>query len=168
MVPHSSILAWKIPWTEDPGWLQYIGSKRVRHDCSDYFFTHVFIVTLNYFLLVFYSSLFLFSLLLSPYYLTIFSVMFGSLSFFFCVFIMLYYRLLVSGYHEVHRYVVYFNLMISKVQTHFDNRTFLVPTLGFMFLMSFYIFCVYVYLLNTYCGQRWFYYFCVLTSLVAL
>ena len=64
-----------------------------------------------------YSSLFLFSLLLSPYYLTIFSVMFGSLSFFFCIFIMLYYRLLVSGYHEVHRYVVYFNLMISKVQS---------------------------------------------------
>ena len=30
---HSSILAWRIPWTEEPGELQYMGSKRVRHDC---------------------------------------------------------------------------------------------------------------------------------------
>ena len=29
---HSSILAWKIPWTEERGWLQSIGSQRVRHD----------------------------------------------------------------------------------------------------------------------------------------
>ena len=29
---HSSILAWRIPWTEDPGRLQYMGSQRVR--CS--------------------------------------------------------------------------------------------------------------------------------------
>ena len=29
---HSSILAWKIPWTEEPGGLQSIGSRRVRHD----------------------------------------------------------------------------------------------------------------------------------------
>ena len=28
---HSRILAWKIPWTEDPGGLQSIGSQRVRH-----------------------------------------------------------------------------------------------------------------------------------------
>ena len=32
MATHSSILAWKIPWTEDPGRLQYMGSQRVRHD----------------------------------------------------------------------------------------------------------------------------------------
>ena len=31
----SSILAWKIPWTEEPGGLQSIGSKRVRHDSRD-------------------------------------------------------------------------------------------------------------------------------------
>ena len=30
--PHSSILAWKIPWTEEPGRLQSMGSQRVRHD----------------------------------------------------------------------------------------------------------------------------------------
>ena len=30
--PHSSILAWRIPWTEEPGWLQSVGSRRVRHD----------------------------------------------------------------------------------------------------------------------------------------
>ena len=29
---HSSILAWKIPWTEKPGGLQSIGSQRVGHD----------------------------------------------------------------------------------------------------------------------------------------
>ena len=32
MVTHSSILAWRIPWTEEPGRLQSIGSQRVRHD----------------------------------------------------------------------------------------------------------------------------------------
>ena len=29
---HSSVLAWKIPWTEGPGGLQSMGSRRVRHD----------------------------------------------------------------------------------------------------------------------------------------
>ena len=32
MVTHSSILDWKIPWTEEPGGLQSLGSQRVRHD----------------------------------------------------------------------------------------------------------------------------------------
>ena len=32
MLAHSSILAWKIPWTEEPGGLQSIGSQRVRLD----------------------------------------------------------------------------------------------------------------------------------------
>ena len=32
---HSSILAWRIPWTEEPGRLQSIGLHRVRHDSSD-------------------------------------------------------------------------------------------------------------------------------------
>ena len=32
MAPHSSTLAWKIPWTEEPGRLQSLGSLRVRHD----------------------------------------------------------------------------------------------------------------------------------------
>ena len=32
---HSSILAWRIPWTKKPGWLQSIGSQRVRQDWSD-------------------------------------------------------------------------------------------------------------------------------------
>ena len=32
MVPHSSILAWKIPWTEEPGRLQSMGLQRVGHD----------------------------------------------------------------------------------------------------------------------------------------
>ena len=32
MVPHSSPLAWKIPWTEEPDGLQFMGSQRVRHE----------------------------------------------------------------------------------------------------------------------------------------
>ena len=32
MATHSSILAWKIPWTEKPGRLWFMGSQRVRHD----------------------------------------------------------------------------------------------------------------------------------------
>ena len=32
MATHSSILAWKIPWSEDPGRLQSIGLQTVRHD----------------------------------------------------------------------------------------------------------------------------------------
>ena len=32
MAPHSSILAWKIPWTEEPGGLQFMGSLRVGYD----------------------------------------------------------------------------------------------------------------------------------------
>ena len=32
MATHSSILAWKMPWTEEPGRLQSMGSQRVRHD----------------------------------------------------------------------------------------------------------------------------------------
>ena len=29
---HSSILAWRIPWTEEPGGLQFIGSQRLGYD----------------------------------------------------------------------------------------------------------------------------------------
>ena len=32
MATHSSIIAWKIPWTEEPGRLQSMGSQRVGHD----------------------------------------------------------------------------------------------------------------------------------------
>jgi len=32
MVTHSSILAWRIPWTEEHGRLQSMGSQRVRHN----------------------------------------------------------------------------------------------------------------------------------------
>ena len=39
MAPHSSTLAWKIPWTEEPGRLQSLGSLRVGHDWSDFTFT---------------------------------------------------------------------------------------------------------------------------------
>ena len=41
MAPHSSALAWKISWTEEPGRLQSTGSLRVGHD-SDFIFTFHF------------------------------------------------------------------------------------------------------------------------------
>ena len=34
MATHSSILAWEISWTEEPGGLQSMGSQRVRHDLA--------------------------------------------------------------------------------------------------------------------------------------
>ena len=34
MATHSSILAWRIPWTEEPGGLPSIGSQRVGHDLA--------------------------------------------------------------------------------------------------------------------------------------
>ena len=39
MATHSSILAWRIPWTEEPGGLQSIGSQKFKHD----FCTHIYI-----------------------------------------------------------------------------------------------------------------------------
>ena len=35
MAPHSNTLAWKIPWTEEPGGVPSMGSHRVRHDWSN-------------------------------------------------------------------------------------------------------------------------------------
>ena len=40
MATHSCILAWRIPWTEEPGGLQSMGSHRVGHDWSDWACTH--------------------------------------------------------------------------------------------------------------------------------
>ena len=40
MATHSSILAWRILWTEEPDWLLSIGSHRVGHDWSDLACTH--------------------------------------------------------------------------------------------------------------------------------
>ena len=42
MAPHSSTLAWKVPWIEDPGGLQSMGSRRVGDDLSDFPFTFHF------------------------------------------------------------------------------------------------------------------------------
>ena len=40
MAPHSSTFAWKIPWMEEPGRLQSMGSLRVRHDFTFTFHFH--------------------------------------------------------------------------------------------------------------------------------
>ena len=42
MAPHSSTLAWKIPWMEEPGKLQSMGLLRVGHDLRDFTFTFHF------------------------------------------------------------------------------------------------------------------------------
>ena len=42
MAPHSSTLAWKIPWTEEPGRLQSTGSRKSRTGLSDFPFTFHF------------------------------------------------------------------------------------------------------------------------------
>ena len=42
MATHSSTLAWKIPWTEKPGRLQSMGSRRVGHLLSDFTFNFHF------------------------------------------------------------------------------------------------------------------------------
>ena len=46
MTTHSSILAWKIPWTEDPGRLQSMGSQRVGHDrvTSLHFVSYAYVI----------------------------------------------------------------------------------------------------------------------------
>ena len=35
MATHSGILAWRVPWTEQPGGLRSIGLQRVKQDCSE-------------------------------------------------------------------------------------------------------------------------------------
>ena len=42
MAAHSSILAWEIPWTEEPGGLQSLGLQRVGHDSATFTFTLLF------------------------------------------------------------------------------------------------------------------------------
>ena len=46
MATHSRILAWKIPWTEEPGGLQSMGSQRVGHDFT-FTFTFTFYTIYN-------------------------------------------------------------------------------------------------------------------------
>ena len=45
MATHSSILAWRIPWTEGPGRLQSMGCKRVRHDLVTNAFTFIYSIS---------------------------------------------------------------------------------------------------------------------------
>ena len=40
MTTHSSILAWRMPWTEEPGGLWSMGLQKVRHNCRDLACTH--------------------------------------------------------------------------------------------------------------------------------
>ena len=54
MATHSSILAWRITWTEESGGLQFIGLQRVEHDLSNlahmYLFYEVILVLFHFYL----------------------------------------------------------------------------------------------------------------------
>jgi len=41
MATHSNILAWRLPWPEEPGGLQFMGSQRVGHNGSDLTHMHI-------------------------------------------------------------------------------------------------------------------------------
>ena len=47
MATHSSILAWRIPWTEEPGGLQSMGSQRIRHDSAQHTQSQLWFTTLG-------------------------------------------------------------------------------------------------------------------------
>ena len=48
MATHSSILAWRIPWTEKPGRLQSVGLQRVGHDWGTFNFTIIYIMSKDF------------------------------------------------------------------------------------------------------------------------
>ena len=55
MVTHSSILAWRIPWTEEPGGLTSMGSQRVGDDCATVH-AYSFIIFYGQFFFFFFES----------------------------------------------------------------------------------------------------------------
>ena len=59
MATHSSILAWRIPWTEKPGELQFMGLQRVRHDWATNTFTFLDVKEIEYLFLICISRKFL-------------------------------------------------------------------------------------------------------------
>ena len=68
MATHSSILAWRIPWTEEPGGLESMGFERVRHSWATNIFTSLFTLRRPTFL-GFHSTI-LFWISLLPLWLT--------------------------------------------------------------------------------------------------
>ena len=49
MATHSGILAWRIPWTEEPGALQSVGLHRVGHNlATEHIYTHIYRYTHMY------------------------------------------------------------------------------------------------------------------------
>ena len=59
MATHSSVLAWRIPWTEEPGGLLSMGSHRVRHNWSDLAAAAIFLNSFLLLTLVFVSYFFI-------------------------------------------------------------------------------------------------------------
>ena len=71
MATHSSILSWRIPWTEEPGRLQSIASQRVGHDWSNlahnaYYCQTLFIISVNIFTCLILTEILLESTIIIP------------------------------------------------------------------------------------------------------
>ena len=66
MATHSSVLPWRIPWTEKPGGLQSIGSQRVSHDYSDFACTHIQYIALSFFNSRYHMAFFFYTLHFCP------------------------------------------------------------------------------------------------------
>ena len=52
MATHSSVLVWRIPWTEEPGGLQSMWSQRVRHDSVTKIFTFKKLICGKFFFMI--------------------------------------------------------------------------------------------------------------------
>ena len=55
MATHSSILAWRIPWTEDPGRQQSMGSQRIEHDWATKTLAFTYLILCLWFFLLFWK-----------------------------------------------------------------------------------------------------------------
>ena len=56
MATHSSILAWRVPWLEDPGWLQSMGLQRIRQDRATNPQTHTLLMNTAVWQVLFFFS----------------------------------------------------------------------------------------------------------------
>ena len=113
MATHSRILAWRIPWTEEPGGLQSMQLQRVGHDCSSSYHILVFLC-LSYFPRMIISSLFW------PYSVTLKASLYRILFGLPCSWILVVFGLWKLD-DEKRR-----NVDSFPVELHFDN-TFLYP-----------------------------------------
>ena len=126
MPTHSSIFAWRTPWTEEPGGLQSIGSQKVGHDWSDLAHVHMQLQFYKH-----YSSLsyLLFLLLFTPALFT--SLIFVSLVFLLFLLIIMWFYLLFSP--EYHAFVFISEIISSMTSISMLNLIHLLSFLSLFF-----------------------------------